>query len=161
MQKLIALVLLLVALNVQAGSFVFQAKVEAPMPKVYQNLYQELEKRKLWVVFEPDMGRTVAGLAKRLGEDYNRNGLEGMRSLVVCNAWYINRVSNLDPEMLALCPLRVTVTHKNGFTTMLFARPSVHAKQSPALPVIEEIEGMVIEAIKAARSRSLTNQAAR
>ena len=135
---------------VQAAEPIFKQQVNAPMDQVYQALHQELESRHLWVVFEPDIGRSIAGMAERLGEDYNRSGLAGIRSLVTCNAWYANQVSNLDPDMLALCPLRVSVTHKDGTTFMLFARPTVHAQGSPALPVLAEIEGMVIEAIKSA-----------
>jgi len=147
--KILSFVLLsIVALTVQAAPSVYRQDVQAPMPEVYQQLYQALESKKMWVVFEPDMGSSIAGLSGRLGENYNRNGLQGIRSLVTCNAWYANEVSNLDPAMLALCPLRVTVIHKDGTTSMLFARPSVHAQGSAALPLLQEIEGIVIEAIQ-------------
>lgn len=150
MHKFILLLLFCLSLPVHAAGNIHRVEVGAEMPKVYQAVYQELESRRLFVVFEPDMGRTIAGLAERLGEDYNRNRLEGIRSMVVCNAWYTNQVSNLDPDMLALCPVRVTVIHKEGVSTILFARPSVHAQGSPALPVIEEIEALVTEAIDTA-----------
>lgn len=133
-----------------AAAGVMRLDVEAPMSQVYRLLYQELESRRLWVVFEPDLGQTISGMADRLGDDYNRNGLEGIRSLVTCNAWYANQVSNLDPQMLALCPLRVSVVHKEGSTRLLFARPSLHAQGSAALPVLQEIEGLVLEAMQAA-----------
>ena len=153
MRKLMVLLLIAFALPVQAAEAIFQARVSAPVDAVYQALYQELESCRLFVVFEPDMGKTIAGMAKRLGDDYNRNGLEAIRSLVLCNAWYTNQVSNLDPAMLALCPLRVSVIHKGGVTTLAFARPSLYAAGSKALPVIQEIEGLVIEAIEAAGSK--------
>jgi len=155
MKKLLFACLLLLWGGVAAaGSPLFKAEVEAPMPKVYQALYQALENQRLWVVFEADLGGTIAGMAERLGENYNRNGLQGMRALVTCNAWYANEVSNHDPDMLALCPLRVAVTHKDGKTRMLFARPSLHAQGSPALPVIEEVEKLVIDAIEAAAKQA-------
>ena len=150
MKKLLILLGLLCALNAQAASTIFKQSVEAPMPKTYGLLYDALEKQRLFVVFEPNIGRNLAGMAKRLGDNYNRNQLAGIRSLVVCNAWYANEVSNLDPDMLALCPLRVTVTHKDGVTHMLFARPSVHAQGSAALPVIQEVEQLVVEAMQQA-----------
>ena len=154
MKKLLTLALLVIVLNVQAAPAIFQAHVDAPVGKVYKTLYSELESRRLFVVFEPDLGSVIAGMAERLGDDYNRNGLEAIRSLVVCNAWYANKVSNLDPAMLALCPLRVSLIHKAGTTTVSFARPTVYAQDSKALPVIREIEDMVIEAIKASVSMS-------
>ncbi len=148
MQKMLAVLLCLFAASSQAAPQVFRQDVQAPMPEVYQRLYQALEEKRMWVVFEPDMGQSIGGMAKRLGDNYNLNGLEGIRSLVTCNAWYANEVSNLDPTMLALCPLRVTVIHKDGITSVLFARPSVHAQGSPALSVLSEIEGLVIDAIQ-------------
>ncbi len=151
MKRMFAALLLLFALPLQAGqSTIRSVEARAPVDAVYKALYRELEARRLFVVFEADIGGTLAGMAERLGEDYNRNHLEAVRSLVVCNAWYANKVSNLDPEMLALCPLRLTVVHKAGMTRILFAPPSVHAAGSPALPVIREIEGKVVEAMQAA-----------
>lgn len=151
MKKLfVALSLLLWMGLAHAESTVFKAEVAAPMPKVYKLVYEALEKQRLFVVFEPNIGRNLAGMAERLGENYNRNKLSGIRSLVVCNAWYANEVSNKDPNMLALCPLRVSVIHKEGVTRVLFARPSVHAQGSAALPVIQEVEGLVVDAIKLA-----------
>ncbi len=153
MKTLLSFLLLLATLPVLADDTLYQTRVRGDMQAVYKTLYEELESRRLFVVFEPDIGRNLAGMAKRLGEDYNRNHLEAIRSLVVCNAWYANRVSNLDPDMLALCPLRVSFTYKQGAATLGFARPSVHAQGSKALPVIREIEGLVIEAMDATKAK--------
>jgi len=57
---------------------------------------------------------------------------------------YANQVSNLDPTMLALCPLHLTIIEQAGTTTVLFNRPSVAATGSAAL------EDKVITAIKRA-----------
>ncbi len=146
---LLPLLMLLVSAVQAAPASIHQVRIQAEADAVYQTLYRELESRRLFVVFEADIGGTLAGMAERLGEDYNRNGLQAIRSLVVCNAWYANRVSNLDPDMLALCPLRLSVIHKDGVTTIGFARPSAHAEGSPALPVLREIEELVTAAMAA------------
>ena len=154
--KQLLLILLLWGTAVaHAAQPVYRVDVAAPMKVAYDQLYRSLEERRLWVVFEADTGRNLEGMAKRLGDDYNRNGLQGIRSMVVCNAWYANRVSNLDPDMLALCPLRVTVVHKDGNSRLLFARRSVQAADSPALPVVREIEAEVIGAIDEAARLAL------
>lgn len=161
MKKLLLLPLLWWWLGVaHAGSPVFKLSVEAPLPKVYQALYEALEAQRLWVVFEADIGANLARMADRLGDDYNRSGLSGLRSLVVCNAGYANRVSNADPDMLALCPLRVAVVEKDGTTSMLFARPSVMAQGSPALPVVQEVEDRLIEALRSAGRQALAADSA-
>ena len=67
--------------------------------------------------------------------------------MVFCNGWYANKVSNLDPDMLGFCPLHLSLIERDGETTVLFNRPSVIAKDSPAKDVFIEIESEVIEAI--------------
>ena len=89
------------------------------------------------------------GFAERWGEDLNRNALGGIRSIVVCNAWYANQVSNADPDLLALCPLRVSLVEKDGVTRVLFARPTVTAAGSPGIAVVEEVERAIEAALRA------------
>jgi len=48
----------------------------------YTSVYQALEDEKFWVVFEADMGKRMAKFADKWGEDYNRNGLESVQSMV-------------------------------------------------------------------------------
>lgn len=129
-------------------SGVVSIETAKPEPKVFSQLYQALEARKLWVVFTANIGSTLEDMKGRLGDNYNRNHLKAIQSLVVCNAMYANEVSNLDPTMLALCPMRVTVIWQNGKTRMLFARPSLQAQGSPALPFIKNIENEVIAAMQ-------------
>lgn len=145
----ILLLLLLVAGPASADT-IYKLSYNAGLDRTYPAIKQALEEEKLWVVFEPNMARTMANFAERWGKDYNRSGLEGLRSMVMCNAWYTNAVANADPDMLALCPISVTLMEKGGKSTALFARPSVYAQGSVALPIIEEIETKVIAALQAA-----------
>lgn len=147
LRNILLLSLLCLGAVASAADSIYKAQAQAPLEQVYRQLYQALETQRLWVVFEADLGANLSGMAGRLGENYNRNELQGIRSMVVCSPWYANEASNLDPNMLALCPLRLGVIHKDGVTSVLFARPTLHAADSPALPVVEEIEGLVIEAI--------------
>jgi len=59
-------------------------------------------------------------------------------------------VSNADPELLALCPLHITLIQKDGTTRVLFVRPTAVAKGSKAMSVATEIEQDVVKAIDAA-----------
>lgn len=133
---------------VQAHDSVFKASVQAPLDDIYTSVYTALEDNRFFVVFEVNMGKTMSRFAERWGEDYNRNGLEGIRSMVVCNIWYTNQVSNKDPSMLSLCPLTLTLYHKAGETTVLFARPTVTAEGSAAESVFKELEAELIAAIQ-------------
>ncbi|MGD2074618.1 MAG: DUF302 domain-containing protein [Gammaproteobacteria bacterium] len=122
-------------------------KVEQDLDTVYPVLRQALEANRFYVVFEPDIQRNLSAFAERWGKDYNRNQLQGIRAMVFCNGWYANRVSNADPDLMALCPLHLTLIQQNGATRILFVRPTVVAAGSKAGPVAEELEEAVSEAV--------------
>ncbi|MDH5736409.1 MAG: DUF302 domain-containing protein, partial [Gammaproteobacteria bacterium] len=143
------LLLLLLNSSVFAQSAsIFQHQVSRPMDQVYGALYKALEDEGFYVVFEADIGKNLSRFAEKWGENYNRNQLDGIRSLVFCNGWYANAVSNADPAMLALCPLRLSLIEKKGMTTVLFARPTVIAAESPARQVLMRVENEVIDIVK-------------
>ena len=148
MKKLLmSLLLCLLSASVFAASPVYVATSQQSVDKVYKSVHASLEKNGFFVVFEPDIGANISGMAKRWGDDYNRNKLSTIRSMIFCNGWYANQVSNKDPEMLALCPLSLTVIEKAGTVKVLFVRPDEVAKHSPAAKVTAELTSDVIKAI--------------
>lgn len=127
---------------------VYRQQVNKPVSAVYDKLYKSLEDARFFVVFEPDIGKNISHFAKKWGDDYNQNNLSEIRSMVFCNGWYANKVSNLDPDMLGFCPLHLSLIERDGITTVLFNRPSVVAKNSPARALFIQIESEIIVAIK-------------
>jgi uncharacterized protein (DUF302 family) len=127
---------------------VYVKKIKKPLPEVYQKVFTALENDGYFVVFEPNIGKNLEHFAQRWGDDYNKNKLEVIRSMVFCNSWYANQVSNADPHMLALCPLHMTLIYKKGMTTILFVRPSLIAANSPAKKIVTELEQDVIKTIE-------------
>ena len=149
LKKFVLLCVLLSATSVQAGNAsVFEYTVKKPVDQVYKSLYQALEADGFYVVFEVNVGRNISRFAEKWGDNYNRNQLSAIRSMVFCNGWYANAVSNADPSMLALCPLRLSLIEKNGTSTALFVRPTVVGADSPAYTILQRIENEVIDAIK-------------
>jgi len=128
--------------------FVYEANVNQPFDGVYQDLYKALETSRFYVIFEANIGKNLARNAEKWGEDYNRNKFEAVRSMVICNPEYANQVLNLDPAMMALCPLTVTVLHKEGTTTILFERLMPAAKGSAAEDILWEVENTIVSAIE-------------
>jgi uncharacterized protein (DUF302 family) len=124
--------------------------VDKTLTVVYKVVYQHLESNNFFVVFEPDIQDNLSHFAERWGEDYNRNKLEGIRAMVFCNGWYANQVSNADPDMLAMCPLHITLVQQLGQTRILFVRPSVVAAGSKAQRIARELEDDVVKAVDAA-----------
>jgi uncharacterized protein (DUF302 family) len=94
------------------------------------------------------MGKSLAGMADKLGADYNRNQLTTMRSLVFCNPRATNGIANADPALLALCPLHLALTHKEGMSTAYFVRPSVIAAGSPGEAQIQKLEADIVKVIE-------------
>jgi uncharacterized protein (DUF302 family) len=147
MKALLIACLLLISLPAAAGETVWVHEVDRPVEQIYKDVYKGLEEEGLYVVFEPNIGKNLAGFSKRWGEDYNRNDLSEIRSMIFCNGWYANQVSNADPDMLALCPLHITLVEKNGKSKVLFVRPSYVAKGTPAESTAVELENKVIKAV--------------
>ena len=130
------------------NSAVYIQQVDEPLAMVYDKVYKSLEDARFFVVFEPNIGANIASFAEKWGDDYNRNKLAKIRSMVFCNGWYANKVSNLDPNMLGFCPLHITLIERDGKTTVLFNRPGVIAQNSPAKELLLKIETEVIAAIQ-------------
>lgn len=150
MKLFFALMLMFSSAVAVAGELTVLSKTyDGSMEEVYPKLYEALENKRLFVVFEPNIGASLSGLKQRLGDEYNSNQLTSIRSMVFCNGWYANKVSNLDPQMLALCPMRIGLYEKDGKTTALFARPTVIGKHSPALQVLKDLEADVLAAMNA------------
>ena len=130
------------------NSGVYIQQVDKPLSEVYDSVYKSLEEARFFVVFEPNIGANLASFSTKWGDDYNRNNIDEIRSMVFCNGWYANKVSNLDPNMLGFCPLHITLTEREGKTTVLFNRPGIIAQNSPAKELLLTIESEVIEAIQ-------------
>ena len=123
--------------------------LEADLETTYKSIYRSLENNNMFVIFEANMGRTLAGFSGRWGANYNRNQLQGIRSMMFCSPWYVNEVSNLDPQMLALCPLHITLYRQNNITHIVFVRPAHVGQRSAAAGVLEGLEAKVSAAVEA------------
>lgn len=131
-------------------SLVYDRTVQGKMEEVYKKVFTALENNSYFVILEPNLGKNLSYFSKRWGEDYNQNKLDSIRSMVFCSAWYANKISNVDPGMLALCPLRITLYTKNNETHILFVRPGRVAASSPAQKIAKELEDDIIRTIEVA-----------
>jgi len=127
---------------------VYSQQVDKPVAQIYDKLYKSLEDARFFVVFEPNIGKNLARFSDKWGDEYNQNNIAEIRSMIFCNGWYANKVSNLDPDMLGFCPLHLSLVEREGKTTVLFNRPSIMAQNSPAKALLEKIESEVIAAIQ-------------
>lgn len=149
-QFLSILILCLLSKFAFASSAVYEKTANMGLDDTFNAVYHELEQRNFYVIFEANIAKNLARFKEKWAENYNRNNLGGIRSMVFCNASYANKVSNVDPSMLALCPLHLTIIERSSEAHILFVKPSFVGQGSAALPLLEEIENTVIEAINAA-----------
>ncbi len=137
-----------VAAKVKDEGMIYVKKRRKPLSGLYRSIFTALEHNGYYVLIEPNIGKNLSHFAQRWGNDYNKNKLEEIRSMVFCNAWFANKISNADPHMLALCPLHITLIQKGKLTTIVFVRPGKVAENSPASAVAEELEKDIIRIIE-------------
>ena len=100
------------------------------------------------MVFEHNVGENPAHFSAKWGDDYNRNNISAMRSMVFSNSRYDDTVSHLDPELLGFCPLPSTLFEQQGKTTALFNRPGTIAENSPAKELLMKIDSEVVVTVR-------------
>ena len=154
MKSTLILLLALVSFNALAESpAVYEKSFDQNLDTAYKRVYKALEGNGFKVVYEIDMQENLTKFAaKNAIKDFNLNQLEGIKSMVFCDAPLAVKISNADPAMLALCPLHLTLTQKAGRVSVLFVRPGVIAKGSNAEAPAKELEDKVIKAIESGLS---------
>jgi len=145
---LVAVTLFAASTAFAASPAVYEKSVNQALDVTYNNVSKALEDNGFHVVFEVDIAENLSKNASKFGANYNKNKLTGIKSLIFCNGKFANQISNLDPGMLALCPLHATLTHKDGVTTVLFVRPGVVAQGSPAAKAAQDLENATIKALE-------------
>ncbi|ABB44587.1 hypothetical protein Suden_1309 [Sulfurimonas denitrificans DSM 1251] len=148
--KKIILVCLLTLSVWAADSNVYKVSYNAGVDKVLGNILNKFKAEGLVVVWQLDILEEFKqkGLDKKFGENFNKAGLSAVKTIIVCNGKFGNDIINADSDMMAYCPVRVTLTEKDGVTTVLYVRPSAADKESKAYPSLVELEKKVTMSIE-------------
>lgn len=133
-----------------AESNVYKVSYNAPVDKVLENMLAKFKQEMLIVVWQLDILEEFKhkGLDKKFGENFNKAGLTAVRTLVACNGKFGNDIINQDSDMMAYCPIRITLTEKDGVTTVLYVRPSSAPRDSKAYQSLVKLEKKVTKAIE-------------
>ncbi len=133
-----------------AESNVYKVSYNAPVDKVLENILAKFKQEMLVVVWQLDILEEFKkkGLDKKFGENFNTAGLSEVRTLVACNGKFGNDIINQDSDMMAYCPIRITLTEKDGVTTVLYVRPSSAPRDSKAYNTLVKLEKKVTKAIE-------------
>ncbi|MCK9473928.1 DUF302 domain-containing protein [Sulfurimonas sp.] len=145
------LLVCLLSLSVWAAeSNVYKVSYNAPVDKVLENILAKFKAEMLVVAWQLDILEEfkAKGLDKKFGENFNKAGLTAVRTLVACNGKFGNDIINADADMMAYCPIRITLTEKDGVTTVLYVRPTSAPKDSKAYKSLVQLEKKVTKAIE-------------
>ena len=131
---------------------VYTQRVHHSMVVTVRDVSKSLKMHHFKIVQEIDIGKKVAIAHRKLHfKNYNMNHLSDARAIVFCNPVLFNMVTNADPDMAAICPLHVTLTSKDGWTTIQYARASHIAEGTPAEDAARKVETDVIAALEAVK----------
>ncbi len=153
LKYLIVTVSLLFSTSAFAGSAIYKVSVNEDFRSALHSIKKTLEDQHLYIISKADISGTLASMKRKLGKDYNKRGYDVAKSIIFCNPFYANDVMNTDPDMMALCPLKMMLMTKNGTTTALFVLPSKLAGNSPAKNILLEVENRVKKALNKAGYR--------
>lgn len=149
MKKLLLLLALSATLFAQN---VYVKKFDMPMGVVEKNLENAFSSHNLIIISQIDILEKfkAAGLEKKFGKDFNTNQLSGIKAIIVCNGGFGNAVANADPEMMGFCPVRVTITEKDGKTSVTYVKSSA-PESSKAYGILQKLDEAVIASIDNAK----------
>lgn len=133
-----------------AESNVYKVAYKVPVDKVINNILTKFKAEGLVVVWQLDILEEFRqkGLDKKFGENFNKAGLSAVKTMIVCNGKFGNDIINADSDMMAYCPVRITLTEKDGVTTVLYVRPSSAPRDSKAYPSLMQLEKKVTKSIE-------------
>ncbi len=152
-KKILLTLAILFSTSLFASSAIYKVLVKKDFRSALHSIKKTLEDQNLYIISKADISGTLARMKGKLGKDYNKRGYEVAKSIIFCNPFYANDVMNADPDMMALCPLKIMLMTKKGKTTALFVLPSKLAKGSPAKKILVEVENRVKKALKKAGFR--------
>jgi uncharacterized protein (DUF302 family) len=152
-KKILLTLALFFSTTLFANNSIYKVSVKKDFRSALHSIKKTLENENLYIISKADISGTLERMKGKLGKEYNKRGYEVAKSIIFCNPFYANDVMNLDPDMMALCPLKIMLMTKNGKTTALFVLPSKLAGNSAAKKVLIEVENKVKKALKKAGYR--------
>ncbi len=123
MKIITAALFLLLSVNLFASEF-YTKVIYEPLESYYPKLKKAIDENHMNILYEMDLIKQFKdeGYSEKFGKDFNKNNLQGVKTLLICNGYVGNQVSNLDPKMMALCPIRLTIIEENKKLTVTFLR---------------------------------------
>ena len=148
MHKFIVIILILCSTQLGATQ-IYQKEVGLPLEKYYPKLKAAIQANHMNILYELDLLEQFkkSGYAEKFGEDFNRNHLKAVKTLLLCNGYVGNQISNIDPDMMALCPIRLTIISKGSGTKVVFMKSSHLATSKKIKQLLATLDEILIHTI--------------
>lgn len=149
MKKIMTAVLFtLLSANLFASEF-YTKVVYDSFESYYPKLLKAIKDNHMNVLYEMDLIKQFKdkGYAEKFGKDFNKNNLESVKTLLICNGYVGNQISNIDPTMMALCPIRLTIIQENKKLIVTFLRHDSIETSSEVKNLLTALDKILINTI--------------
>jgi len=148
MKTIILTILLTLSANLFASDF-YTKVIYEPIETYYPKFKAAIKKNHMNVLYELDLIKQFKdkGYPAKFGKEFNTNKLDGVKTVLVCNGYVGNQVSNIDPIMMALCPIRVTLIKEGGRTTVVFLKHSSVSAPKKIKDLLITLDNVIINTI--------------
>lgn len=149
--RVVTIVVVFFALPIEilcaANANVYKSIVNEPIGIAYPVIYDALSNNGFYVAYSINVGENVKRFETRWGGE-NKYEVTAVRSLIVCDLKFSYELRNVDPEMLVLCPMHLTLYEIQGKTHIVLLLPSVMAGNSPAKKLALKVEKKLVDIIE-------------
>ncbi|WP_310441844.1 DUF302 domain-containing protein [Sulfurimonas sp.] len=148
MKKLLLGVLLLLASSSFANE-VYKKEVATPHDVYMKEFKKAVKKNHMNVLYELDLIKKFkdAGYAKKFGADFNKNKLTAATTILLCNGYIGNQISNIDPEMMSLCPIKVSIISDGKSTKIIYTKYTGASTDREIAALLNTLDEVVINTI--------------
>jgi uncharacterized protein (DUF302 family) len=148
MKKLLLALLLVLSTSVYANE-IYKKEINLPIQEYFPRLKQAITANHMNVLYELNLIDKFkkSGYAKRFGKEFNKNKLKEVKTLLLCNGHVGNQVSNIDPDMMALCPIRLTLISQGKSTKVVFIKSSHVATSKKVKALLATLDQILINTI--------------
>jgi len=141
------------------ASEIYKKEISLPIEKYYPKLKKAIRANHMNILYELDLLKKFkkSGYAKRFGKDFNKNHLKAVKTLLLCNGYVGNQISNIDPDMMALCPIRLTVISMASGTQVVFIKSDDLAKSRKVQRLLATLDEILIHTIDLTEDKYMHN----
>ena len=128
---------------------IYTKEISLPIEKYYPKLKKAITSNHMNILYEIDLLKKFkkSGYLEKFGEDFNKNHLKAVKTVLLCNGYVGNQISNIDPDMMALCPIRLTVISTASGTRVVFVKSDHLAKSRKVQRLLATLDEILIHTI--------------